>query len=126
MDREGLMNKICALYKKERDYQVCAHGDYTNVETLNLGSFLVLIEHYLNKAKASYSGPWKSEKPPWLNGCKEDSIEGFSPIDAYEELIKIFTLAGAALEVYTDINIARWREDIEQDLKKWEKEQKTK
>jgi hypothetical protein len=122
MDRDKLMENVCNLYKKERDYQVCAHGDYNNVNSLNLGSFLVLIETYLNKAKESYTGPWSKDKPDWLNSCKEITIEGYGPIDAYEELIKVFTLAGAALETYTDINPEKWRGNVEEDLKKWREE----
>ena len=114
--------RVCELYKKERDYQTSAHGDYNGVESLNLGSFLVLIEHYLNKAKKSYSGPWKQELPDWLSNCRENILEGSAPVEAYEELIKVFTLAGAALETYSEINLSEWRKNIEEDLKKWEKE----
>lgn len=114
--------KVCDLYKKERDYQKRAHGDYNNVESLNLGSFLVLIEHYLDKAKKSYSGPWKQERPEWLINCRENILEGSAPVEAYEELIKVFTLAGAALETYADIDLSKWRSNMEEDLKKWEKE----
>lgn len=122
MDKEALMQNICNLYKKEREYQICAHGDYNNVETLNLGSFLVLIETYLNKAKESYSGPWSNERPDWLANCAEIQTEGFAPITAYEELIKVFALAGAALETYAAIIPEKWRGNIEEDLKKWQKE----
>ena len=122
MDRDELMKNICDLYKKERDYQVCAHGGYNDIEALNLGSFLVLIETYLNKAKESYSGPWTREKPTWLEGCKEIHLEGYGPIDAYEALIKVFALAGAALETYAAINPEKWRGNIDEDIKKWQKE----
>jgi hypothetical protein len=113
---------VCNLYQKEREYQKCAHGDYNNVESLNLGSFLILIDHYLEKAKKSYSGPWKQNLPEWLTNCRENVLEGSAPVEAYEELIKVFTLAGAALETYAVINLSEWRNNIEEDLKKWEKE----
>jgi hypothetical protein len=122
MDKEKLIENVCNLYKKEREYQICAHGDYNNVETLNLGSFMVLIETYLNKAKASYSGPWTNQKPDWLVNCKENAVEGFAPVEAYEEIIKVFALAGAALETYAAIDPEKWRGNIEEDLKKWQKE----
>jgi hypothetical protein len=123
MDRSDfLIEQVCKLYAKEREYQNCAHGDYHNIESLNLGSFLVLIEEYLNKAKKSYSGPWKQELPDWLNNCRENILQGAAPVETYEELIKVFTLAGAALETYAEINLSEWRKDIKEDLKKWEKE----
>jgi hypothetical protein len=40
-------------------------------------------------------------------------------VKAYEELIKIMALAGAALETYTDIDPAKWREDLEAHMSKW-------
>ena len=36
--------------------------------------------------------------------------QGSAPVDAYEYLIKVFVLAGAALEAYTEVNVSNWRE----------------
>ena len=122
MDRDEKIKKINDLYFKERNYQLCAFGEYENIRSLNLASFLLLIEEYLQKAKKSYTGPWTKELPPWLAGCDEYHLDDSAPVETYEELIKVFTLAGAALETYANINLKEWRENIENDLKKWEKE----
>jgi len=119
MDREEKIKKINLLYEKERDYQLCVFGEYENVESLNLASFLVLIERYLQKAKKSYAGPWSNKLPPWLNTCQEYYNQGTAPIETYEELVKIFALTGAALETYADFNLSEWRENITEDSKKW-------
>jgi hypothetical protein len=116
------MIDVKKLYEKERDYQLCAHGDYTQVDSLNLGSFLILIEHYLKKAKELYSGPWTGDLPDWINTCREYEQESHCPAESYEELIKVFALAGAALETYVDIDPEKWRGNIDEDLKKWQKE----
>ena len=85
------MNKqqISALYEKERDYETCVFGDYDNVESLNLASFILFLDIYLKKVKAAYAGKWESELPPWLKTCKEIEQDGNAPVKAYEEIIKI-------------------------------------
>jgi len=110
------------LYKKEREYQRCCFGEYKDVDSLNFASFLLFIEEYLKKSQQGYCGPWVTdiERAPWLLNCKE-LLEGSAPQKAYEELIKIFTLAGAALETFADIDPDKWRENAEQDFVKWKK-----
>jgi len=110
---------VLELYSKEREYEKCVFGDYKNVESLNFASFLIFIKEYCDKALTAYSGKWEKDIPPWLITCKELETDGTAPVKAYEELIKIMALAGAALETYTDINPARWREDLEAHMKKW-------
>lgn len=113
-------DKIIELYKKERDYQRCMFGDYKGITSLNLASFLTFIRHYLEKAEKGYVGPWVTPEkvPDWLVECKELK-EGSVPIGAYEYLIKVFALAGAALYANADIDPNKWREDIITEGKKW-------
>jgi len=111
--------KTIALYEKERKYEICVFGDYSKVDSLNLASFIVFLDIYLKKVKASYTGKWESELPPWLITCKEHEQDGNAPVKAYEEIIKIMALAGATLEAYTDIDVSKWREDLEAEMKKW-------
>lgn len=116
MDTESLFE----LYKKERDYQRCCFGEYENLTTLNFASFLLFVEEYLVRAKKGYSGKWESTLPAWLL----DSIEmsgGSAPVDAYDKLIKVFILAGAALETYTNINPDEWRKNPQKEISKWKK-----
>lgn len=113
---------IIELFIKERNYQKCAHGEYIDIDSLNIASFIIIIETYLNKLKNSYADKWSKNLPEWLIDCKENRLEGSAPVDAYEELIKIFALSGAALETYTDIDVSKWRENIQEDLKKWAEE----
>lgn len=113
------ISDVLELYRKERDYEKCIFGEYKNVESLNFASFLVFLREYCDKALTAYSGKWEKELPPWLLNCKEFETEGTAPVKAYEELIKIMALAGAALETYTDIDPAKWREDLEAHISKW-------
>jgi len=115
------IEKINQLYNKEREYQLHVFGDYKNIKSLNVASFLILIKKYLEKAETCYSGPWTKELPSWLNNCQEFYDEGSAPVETYEELIKIFALTGAALETYAEFNLDEWRKDITEKLKKWEK-----
>ena len=113
-------NETIELYKKEREYEKNIFGDYANLKSLNLASFLVIIENYLNRAKAAYSGKWTKESPPWLISCLEMSQDdNTAPVEAYEELIKIFALAGSTLEAYTNIDATKWRTNATEDMKKW-------
>lgn len=107
---------ILEIYKKERQYQRRCFGEYSDIQSLNFASFLNFIKTYIKKAEEAYSGKWDQELPPWLLNCKEMK-EGSAPIQAYEELIKVFVLAGAALETYTLLNPHEWRNDP----KEWQK-----
>jgi hypothetical protein len=110
-------NEIIDLYLKERLYETSVFGEYRSQKALNLASFLTFIEQYIRKAREKYCGPWQSDKPPWLKDCIELEDGQFAPIGAYEELIKIFALSGAALETYTEIDVEEWRK--EGVKKKW-------
>ena len=102
---------VIKLYEKERDYQKNIFGEYINNPALNSGSFLLLIENCLNKAKKYYASKWTSELPEWLINTREFQTQKTSPVDSYEELIKIMALAGAVLETYTFIDVEKWREE---------------
>ena len=110
------MNKVVEIYKKEREYQQRCFGDYKNLP-LNLGSFLIFIEEYLQRAKKAYSGLWQKELPDWLVGC-EEMQDGSAPVKVYEELIKVMALAGAALETYSVLDPNQWRTSPEEG-RKW-------
>jgi hypothetical protein len=111
--------QIFALYEKERDYETCVFGDYANVESLNLASFIVFLDTYLKKVKDAYTGKWEKELPPWLKECREKDQDGNAPVKAYEEIIKIMALAGATLEAYTEIDVSKWRENLDAEIQKW-------
>ena len=108
---------ILKLYQKEREYQTKIFGQYKNNPSLNLGSFLIFLDSYLKKANKFYVSKWSNELPPWLLSSKEFVQQDSCPIECYEELIKIFTLAGAALESYCVIDVEQWRENGIKD--KW-------
>lgn len=112
--------QVLELYGKERAFQKRAFGNYKDVGALNIASFLVIIEEYVNKAKKAYAGKWSKDLPPWLTNCAEQEIEGTAPVKSYEELVKIMALAGAALETYGNYEPDQWRADLETDLQKWE------
>jgi hypothetical protein len=113
------LDYLIELYKKERDFETCVFGEYSKVESLNFASFLIFLDKYIKKALDAYTGKWDKELPPWLLNCEEFQKEGSAPVKAYEEVIKIMALAGAALETYTEINPERWREDLEAAIRKW-------
>jgi hypothetical protein len=113
------MTDITEVYLKERQYQKQIFGEYEDDTTLSFSSFLVFIEEYVKKAKKAYSGKWEKDLPPWMNSCKEHESNGYAPVKAYEELIKVFALAGAALETYTDLNAEHWRQNASHDVEKW-------
>jgi len=110
--------KVTEIYKREREYQRLCFGEYADLNSLNFASFLQFIEEYLQKAKKSYSGKWDTEMPGWLISCKEME-EGSAPVEAYEEIIKVMALCGAALETYTALNPSAWRKNPEDDGQKW-------
>ncbi len=102
------------LYRKERTYEKKVFGVYADNPNLNVASFLQFIERTLEKAKSSYVNKWDKEFPQWLLSCVESSsFDQPAPVETYEYLVKIFALAGAALESYTSINVEKWREGFE-------------
>lgn len=110
MNRE----KVIELYKKEREYEESIFGDYGLDPNLNVASLILIIEESLKKAKKSYVSKWQYSIPDWLILAKESgSIDkpNTVPVKTYEELIKIFALAGAALEAFTEINPSLWRDN---------------
>jgi len=113
------LDKLIELYQEERGYEKHLFGDYKQAEELNFGSFLIFIKEYLEKALNAYTVKWETELPPWLSNCREFEQNNTAPVKAYEEVIKIMALAGAALETYTDINPKKWREDLEEHISKW-------
>ncbi len=110
---------LIELYRKERYYETCVFGDYTQVEALSFASFLIFLKEYTDKALQAYMGKWDTELPPWLLSCKEHEQDGTAPVKAYEEVIKIMALAGAALETYANIDPEKWRDDLEAHMSKW-------
>ena len=110
---------IMKLYFKERDYEIKVFGEYSDDKSLSFPSFILFLQRYVDKAIAAYTGKWERELPPWLTTCKEFENHGVAPVKAYEEVIKIMALAGAALETYTTIDAEKWRENPEEDSKKW-------
>lgn len=113
-------DEVIKLYLKEREYEQSIFGEYKNNPSLNLGSFLLFLDNTLQKAKKYYVSKWSSDLPPWLLSSSEYLSQKSSPVDTYEELIKIFALAGAALEAYAAIDSSKWREDGVKD--KWRDE----
>jgi len=107
------------LYQKERDYERHVFGEYSQDKSLNFASFLIFLEQYIKKAKKAYCGKWDDELPPWLKMCDEFENHGVAPTKAYEEIIKVMALAGAALETYAVIDSSKWREHPERDALKW-------
>mgnify|MGYP000929617168 CR=1 FL=1 len=113
-------DKLIEVYKKEREYQKSVFGNYQDNPSLNLGSFLLFIESSLQKAKKYYVSKWTGELPPWLLTTSEYLSQQSAPADTYAELVKIFTLAGAALESYSAIETSKWREEGIKD--KWKEQ----
>ena len=114
MNRQSIVD----LYNKEREYEESVFGNYVENRSLNLASFLTFLETYINKAKTSYTNKWEKDKPNWLISCMEEQIQGTSPVQTYEILIKIMALTGAALESYAEIDIDEWRKN-EKSKEKW-------
>lgn len=107
------------LYEKERNYERCVFGEYKDQKALSFPSFIIFLEEYIKKAKKAYAGKWEKDLPPWMITCIEYENNGAAPVKAYEELIKVLALAGAALETYAVIDPTKWREDPESDASKW-------
>jgi hypothetical protein len=112
------IESILELLKKERGYEIKTFGSYDNYRSFNVMSFLTFIEEYITKCKHAYSSKWERSLPDWLLECKEISEQGTAPIEVYENLIKIMTLAAAALETYTQIDVEEWRKNLE-PKEKW-------
>jgi len=115
------MNKkdILDLYLKERQYEEHIFGNYETNPCFNVATFLNFIEQYIIRAKKAYMEEWDKDMPPWLNNCSEKQHQDSVPVKTYEDLVKIFALAGAALEAFTDIDPEKWREEGAKD--KWKK-----
>ncbi len=99
------------LYKKERDYQKLVFGGYENNPAFNLATFLILLDSYLNKIKQAYVGKWSNDLPTWLANSNELELVNGCPIEAYENLVKLFALSGAAIETYCNIDPDEWRKE---------------
>ena len=112
--------EIIRLYCKEREYQESVFGNYAHQPALNISSFLGFVEFYLKRAKDAYVGKWKAFLPPWMTSCREASLPGPAPVGTYEDLIKVFALAGAALEAYAEVDVEHWREEGIKE--KWKEE----
>ena len=113
--------KVLELYIKEREYQRKVFGDYTNDKSLSFPSFICFLKTYAKEIELYYTKRWQTKKPDWLITCAEHDNHGVAPIKAYEQLIKLMALAGAALEVYAEIDPDKWREHPEEDAAKWVK-----
>ena len=111
-------NELFELYNKEREYQESTFGVYSNNPSLNFASFILFLEEYVGRMRNAYKDKWDKRLPPWLIITKEFEDQGSAPSKAYEELIKIFVLAGAALESYSIVSASIWREEGE-TKEKW-------
>jgi len=117
-------DQVIALFNKERNYEELVFGDYAQIPALSFPSFIIFLKDYVDKAEKAYTGKWEKELPPWLKSCRESELSGSpeggtAPVKAYEEVIKIMALAGAALETYSVIDASKWREDPEKESQKW-------
>jgi len=112
-----IADELFQLYIKEREYQTKIFGEFKKNPSFNLASFLLFLESYLKKSISFYSDKWTSEKPAWMLFCSELENQGTAPILSYENLVKVFVLAGAALETFTEIDPVCWR--VDGIKKKW-------
>jgi len=106
---DSKIENLIRLYLKEREYQNNIFGNPGENPVLTPNSFLTFLDIYLNKAKTSMCENWTDEIPPWLNHCRELDFQDKAPVATYGYLIKIFALAGAALESFADIDPEFWR-----------------
>jgi len=104
--------EVVELYKKERRYQTKEFGRYELNDCLNMASVLTFLRAYITRADKSYTEDWTNELPSWLVSCRELQIQKSAPVTTYDALIKIMTLAGAALESYTEIDVSKWRPEL--------------
>lgn len=102
---------VLKLYCKEREYQTGIFGSYSTNSALSFPSFLVFLKEYIRKAAKAYTGTWTRLLPDWLLHAVEIESGGTAPVKAYEELVKIFALSGAALEAYCEIDVEQWRKE---------------
>lgn len=117
--KEEQVKNIMSLYVKERKYQEMLFGKYEDDKSLSFPSFLIFLKNYVDKALQAYSGKWERDLPPWLLNCLEYKNNNVAPVKAYEEVVKIIALAGAALETFSQIDVDKWREIPEKDIEKW-------
>ena len=103
--------ELIELYNKERDYQTLVFGDYSKSPALNFASFILFLDEYIERIKKAYVDKWDKDLPPWLLDTKEYEEGGSAPVEAYEYLIKLMALTGAALEVYTSIDVEKLRSE---------------
>jgi len=104
------ISTLFQLYLKEREYQKQSFGEYKDLPVLNLASFILFLDQYIEKCKDKYYGKWETNLPSWI----ESSVEmehGSAPVEVYKELIKVFALAGAALETFVNIVPSEWRRE---------------
>jgi len=113
------IKRIINIYQKEREYEHSVFGNYADDKSLSFPSFLLFLEQYIEKAKKAYTEKWETELPPWLLSCAEFENHGVAPVKAYEEIIKVLALAGAALETYALLDPSEWRANAEKDALKW-------
>ena len=119
------LNDVIQIYLKEREYERLTFGEYKNLTELSFPSFLIFLKQYIDKAIQAYTEKWDTELPPWLKSCNERNEltpTAAAPVKAYEEVIKIMALAGAALETYTDLDASKWRENPKEDSMKWKRD----
>lgn len=108
------LEDLFKLYIKERDYETSIFGEYKDDPNYNVASFLSFLRKYLDHADRAYAEKWQYEHPSWLRNTKESVSTGDpkpAPVETYESLIKLFVMAGAALETFTDIDPSQWRVD---------------
>ncbi len=103
--------KLLEVYEKERDYQKRVFGDPSKAPCLNVSSFLLFLQNYIEKANKDYVDKWESKKPKWFKDSAEYTLQGSAPIKTYEQLVKIMALAGAALEAFAELDPDFWREE---------------
>jgi hypothetical protein len=110
---------VIKLYEKEREYQKSVFGDYATDKSLSFPSFICFLQTYIKEVELYYTKRWQRILPEWMLNCIEYKNHKVAPVKAYEQLVKIFTLAGAALETYADIDPNKWRLNPEKDGEKW-------
>ncbi|MHA1802254.1 MAG: hypothetical protein ACTSWJ_11000 [Candidatus Heimdallarchaeaceae archaeon] len=118
--------EIMELYLKERDYQSKIFGDYKTDKSLSFPSFIIFLQTYIKEIELYYTKKWQTDLPEWMLNCAEYRNHKVAPVKAYEQLIKVMALAGAALEAYAEIDPEKWRQNPHQDGEKWKNKVKEK